>query len=136
MLNLPAASLTGAGGGLPSESGSKLSSDDIAKFKARVSKCWVAPANVPSGPEFKALIRFVLKPDGALGADPALVLAPASLSGPRLVASATRALKQCQPYDFLPAEKYQDWRVLELSFSVDGPSDDLGPPSLKDAFHH
>jgi hypothetical protein len=133
MLNLPAASLTG---GLPSESGSKLSSDEIAKFKARVSKCFVAPANVSSDSEFKALIRFVLKPDGALGADPALVLAPASLAGPRLVESATRALKQCQPYDFLPADKYQDWRVLELSFSVDGPSDDLGPPSLKDAFHH
>jgi hypothetical protein len=135
MLNLPPASLTGAGG-LPSESGSKLTSDEIAKFKARVSQCWVAPANVSGGPEFKALIRFALKPDGALGADPALVLAPASRSGPRLVESATQALKQCQPYDFLPADKYQDWRVLELSFSVDGPSDDLGPPSLNDAFPH
>src|SRR5580704_663083 len=79
MLNLPPASLTGAGG-LPSESGSKLTSDEIAKFKARVSQCWVAPANVSGGPEFKALIRFALKPDGALGADPALVLAPASRS--------------------------------------------------------
>jgi outer membrane biosynthesis protein TonB len=136
MLNLPADALTGAGG-LPSESGSKLSSEEIAKFKARVSQCWVAPANVPDNtPGFNVLVRIVLKPDGALGADPGLVLAPASQSGPLLVESATRALKQCQPYDFLPADKYQDWKILELSFSVYGPSDDLGPPTLNNAFPH
>jgi hypothetical protein len=61
MLNLPAGSLTGLGA-LPSESGSNLSSDEIAKFKARVSKCWVAPADVPSTPGFNVLIRVALNP--------------------------------------------------------------------------
>jgi hypothetical protein len=129
MLNLPGASSISLGA-LPSESRSDLSSDEIAKFKARVSKCWVAPADVPSTPGFIVSIRVALKPDGALGAEPALVLAPASLSGPVLWESAKRALQQCQPYDFLPADKYQDWKILELSFSVYGPSDDLGPPAL------
>src|ERR1700674_4631733 len=125
MLNLPFAPSTGLGA-LPSESGSNLSSDEIARFKARVSKCWVTPADVPSTPGFNVLIRIALTPDGTLGAEPALVLAPASLSGPPLVESAKWALRQCQPYDFLPADQYQDWKVLELSFSVYGPSDDLG----------
>jgi hypothetical protein len=70
-----------------------------------------------------------LNPDGTLGAEPALIRAPASLSGPPLVESAKWALRQCQPYDFLPADQYQDWRILELSFSVYGPSDDLGGPA-------
>jgi hypothetical protein len=132
MLNLPTAPLTGSGsgGGLPSENRSKLSGDDIAKFKAQVSKCWVAPDDVPSGPGFNVLIRVALKPDGALGAEPALVLAPASMAGPLLVESAKQALAQCQPYNFLPADKYQDWKVLELGFSVDGPSDDFRIPAL------
>jgi hypothetical protein len=130
MLNLPTASLTGSGGGLPSENRSKLSGADIAKFKAQVSKCWVAPDDVPSAPGFNVLIRVVLKPDGALGAEPGLVLAPASMAGPLLVESAKQALAQCQPYNFLPADKYQDWKVLELGFSVDGPSDDFRTPAL------
>jgi hypothetical protein len=130
MLDWPTASLTNAGGGLPSESGSKLTSNEVAKFRARVSQCWVAPADVPAAPGFNVLIRVALKPNGALGADPALVLAPASMSGPLLVESAKRALQQCQPYDFLPADKYQDWKILELGFSVDGPSDDFRTPAL------
>jgi hypothetical protein len=130
MLNLPTVSLTGSGGGLPSESRSKLSSNDVAKFKAQVSKCWVAPDDVPSTRGFNVLVRVVLKPDGALGAEPALVLAPASMAGPLLVESAKQALAQCQPYNFLPADKYQDWKVLELGFSVDGPSDDFRIPTL------
>jgi hypothetical protein len=128
MLDLPTASLTNAGGGLPSESGSKLTSNEIAKFKARVSQCWVAP-DVPAA-GLNAVIRVSLKSDGALLAQPELVLGPDSKLGPLLVESAKRALQQCQPYDFLPADKYQDWKVVELGFSIDGPSDDFRTPAL------
>jgi len=31
-----------------------------------------------------------------------------------------RALRQCQPYGFLPAAKYKEWKVLDLSFSPTG----------------
>jgi len=128
MLNLPIVSLPS--GGLPSESRSKLSSGDIAKFKAQVSKCWAAPDDLPSTPGFNVVIRVALRPDGSLGDEPTLVLAPASMSGPLLVERAKQALAQCQPYNFLPADKYQDWKVLELGFSVDGPSDDFRTPAL------
>lgn len=131
MLNLPVTSSVDVGA-LPSESPSNLSSDEIAKFKAQVSKCWVAPADVPNTPGFSVLIRIALNPDGALGAEPRLVVAPASRSGPALVVSAMLALQQCQPYDFLPADKYQDWKVVELSFSANGPSGDLRPSDLSD----
>jgi hypothetical protein len=46
--------------------------------------------------------------------------ASASAYGPRLVETATRALRQCQPFTFLPAEKYQEWKLLDLSFSPRG----------------
>jgi hypothetical protein len=35
-----------------------------------------------------------------------------------LLQTATRALKECQPYGFLPADKYREWRLLDLSFSA------------------
>jgi hypothetical protein len=33
-----------------------------------------------------------------------------------------RALRQCQPYGFLPAAKYDEWKVLDLAFSPSGPT--------------
>jgi hypothetical protein len=31
--------------------------------------------------------------------------------------TAIRALKECQPYGFLPADKYGEWKILDLSFT-------------------
>jgi hypothetical protein len=126
LLNLPTeteASLAAP----PSESKSNLSSDEIADFKTQVSKCWVVPAGVPSTPGFDVLIRIALKPDGTLGARPELVRAPASVAGPPLVDSAKRALQKCQPYATLPADRYQDWKILELTFTAQGPAGLSGP---------
>jgi hypothetical protein len=131
MLDLYVASLPSSGSGLPSDTGAKLTGDEIAKFKARVSQCWVGP-DVPAAPD-NVLIRVRLNPNGALRAEPEPRALPALPSDPllvvRLVESAARALQQCQPYDFLPADRYQDWKDLELGFSVDGPSD-LRIPAL------
>ena len=45
------------------------------------------------------------------------VVVGASRDGPMLLKTAIRTLKDCQPYAFLPAEKYREWKVLDLSFS-------------------
>jgi hypothetical protein len=132
MLNLPtdtSASLVAP----PSEGKSNLAREQIAAFKAQVSKCWVTPAGVPSTPGFDVLIRIALNPDGTLGAKPELIRAPASLAGPPLVDSAKRALQQCQPYAALPADKYKDWKILDLTFTAEGPSGLSGPPAGKGA---
>jgi len=128
MLNLPtetSVSLVAP----PSESKSNLASEEIARLKAQVSKCWVTPAGVPHTAGFDVLLRIALNPDGALAAAPALIRAPASVAGPPLVESAKQALQKCQPYGPLPADKYKDWKVLDMSFTAEGPSGLSGPPA-------
>jgi hypothetical protein len=85
------------------------------------------PAGVPSTPGFDVLIRIALRPDGTLRAKPELVRAPASLAGPPLVDSAKQALQKCQPYATLPTDRYQDWKILELTFNAQGPAVLSGP---------
>jgi len=130
MLNLPTDTETSLAAP-PSENKSNLASAQIAEFKAQVSKCWVVPAGVPSTPGFDVLIRIALNPDGTLGAKPELIRAPASLAGPPLVESAKRALQQCQPYDTLPARNYLDWKILDLTFTAQGPTGLSAPPAGK-----
>jgi hypothetical protein len=127
MLNLPTDSVSSLAAP-PGESKSNLTRDEIAEFKAQVNKCWVAPAGVPNAPGFDVLIRIALNPDGTLGTAPELIRAPASLAGPTLVESAKRALRQCQPYGTLPAEKYLDWKILDVTLTAQGPSGLSGPP--------
>jgi hypothetical protein len=119
MLHLPVQIGSAGSEAPPSENAAKLSSDEIAEFKEHLKKCWVPPAGVPDVKKLKAVIRVSLSPDGQLMGKPALLAASASLSGPALVESAMRALAQCQPYTVLPAQKYKEWKLLDLNFSQD-----------------
>jgi hypothetical protein len=105
----------------PEQSTMPLPSDEVAQFKERLSRCWTAPATpatVLAGTTLS--LRVMLEPTGQLKAKPEVRRAPVSMSGPALVESATRAVQQCQPYDFMPSAKYQQWKTLELVFSLDG----------------
>ena len=61
--------------------------------------------------------RVLMTPDGRLAAPPMLVEASASAKGPALMQSAMSALQACQPYSMLPADKYREWKVLDLNFT-------------------
>jgi hypothetical protein len=93
-----------------------LSRQEVTAFKAHLKKCLKLPEGVDAARELKVVMRVFLRPDGALAADPMLVAAPAAREGPAMVKAATQAFKACQPYA-LPAEKYNDWKVLDISLS-------------------
>jgi hypothetical protein len=106
----------------PAQSMAKLSREEIEAFRAHLQKCWNPPAAVAEAQKLKVVLRVALAPNGALTGSPTLIEASASAHGPALVATAISALRQCQPYGFLPAGKYQEWKLLDLSFSPRGMS--------------
>jgi hypothetical protein len=120
LLGLPAPMAGAVAGGAPSEVQANLTTEEIAAFSAHMQRCWAAPAGVANTPKLQVVIRVSLRPDGGLMASPTLLAAPALTQGPALVKAAMRALQQCQPYNALPAQKYDEWRLLDLRFSADG----------------
>jgi outer membrane biosynthesis protein TonB len=102
------------------ESGANLERSEIAAFKAHLQECWKPPASLAAASNLVVVLRISLQPNGALAGEPSLLAASASAEGPTLIQTATRALQQCQPYAFLPADKYKEWRNLDLSFSPAG----------------
>jgi hypothetical protein len=126
MLDLPTGSLTSLGN-TRSEFHADLPSEVIEKFKERVRRCFVAPPGIhDSG--LRILMRVALNPNGTLALDPLPIAPPALEGGPQIAASARLALRQCQPYDVLPANRYKDWKILDVSFTADGPSPSSGRP--------
>jgi len=93
-----------------------ISSDDRAAFKAHLRKCWKLPDGLSSNPNTRVVLRVYLKRDGALASEPVLIEASASRDGPAVLQAAKSALAACQPYSF-PAEKYREWRILDLTFT-------------------
>jgi hypothetical protein len=96
-----------------------LARGEVAALKAQLDRCWTAPPGAGAAPDLRVVLRVHLKPDGALLAEPNLLAGTGSAYGPALVNSAKRALRQCQPYR-LPADKYDEWKALDLSFAPDG----------------
>jgi hypothetical protein len=104
----------------PAETVANLSQQEIAALKARLKECWKPPAGVADTEDLVVMLRVSLKPDGTLRDEPAMLAASASENGPALLRTAASALRQCQPYSFLPAAKYKEWKILDLSFSPTG----------------
>ena len=103
-------------------SAAKLSDREIATLKARLQECWTPPPGLAEADAQKLVVvlRVSLQRNGALAGEPTLLAASASAKGAALLQTAMRALRQCQPFGFLPRAKYKEWKKLDLGFSPAG----------------
>ncbi|HEV7408742.1 MAG TPA: cell envelope biogenesis protein TolA [Bradyrhizobium sp.] len=95
----------------------KVLTSDIAKFRERLKACSTLPASIAPTDKVKIMLRASFLTDGTLARPPLLIEASASAKGPLLMQAAVKALQECQPYAALPADKYDEWKVLDLSFT-------------------
>jgi hypothetical protein len=98
-------------------SAAKVSTDDVAKFREQLKTCSVLPGSIAPADKVTVRLRASFLPDGTLASAPLLIEASASAKGPLLIQAAIDALAACQPYTVLPADKYNEWKVLDLSFT-------------------
>jgi hypothetical protein len=101
----------------PADKMADLAPADVAAFRAHLKKCLALPAGVAAAEKLRVVLRIALTPDGGLRGQPTLIEGTASPNGPALVAGVVKALRQCQPYSFLPPDKYAEWKILDLSFT-------------------
>jgi hypothetical protein len=118
MLNLQGPG-TGDGSGAEADTKAHLTPQEISSFKAHLKSCWQLPQGVTPNQKLKVIVRMSLKQNGSLTSDPQLIEAGISPLGPPLVQAAFNAIKKCAPYTMLPAEKYKEWRILDINFSPD-----------------
>jgi hypothetical protein len=95
-----------------------ISNDDMAAFHNHLKTCSKLPAGVSMTDNVKAVVRVFLKPDGTLAARPeAIRVDGVSIGGGELYQSIVAALRKCQPFTMLPPDKYDEWKVFDLSFT-------------------
>jgi len=111
MLGLP-----GFGGGPASEQ-ADVAKTDIAAFHRHLKTCLKLPANVARNDDAMVKLRAQLTPDGRLVAEPTVIEVRRPAKAALLLQAAKQGLEACQPYSMLPADKYNEWRVLDLPFT-------------------
>jgi hypothetical protein len=80
--------------------------------------CSKLPPSVAPSDNFVIKMQVVMRPDGGLAAQPNMVQGPRPSQ--KLVDfrdSAVRAITACAPYTMLPADRYREWKVLNLSLT-------------------
>jgi hypothetical protein len=98
-------------------SAADVASSVVAEFRSHLKTCSKLPGSVGPSDNVIIKLRVLMTPDGRLARAPILIEASASAKGPLLMQSAISALQACQPYAMLPADRYGEWKVLDLSFS-------------------
>ena len=101
----------------PATDAADIASTLIAEFRRHLKTCSKLPASLSGADEVKVKLRVLMTPEGRLAAEPILIEASASMKGPLLMQGAIRALQACQPYAMLPADRYGEWKVLDLNFT-------------------
>jgi hypothetical protein len=94
-----------------------ISSSIIAEFRRHLKSCSKLPATVQPSDHIKVKLRVFLTQDGRLAAEPAIGGGSANMKAIELLQNAVAGLKQCQPYKMLPADRYGEWKVLDLDFT-------------------
>jgi hypothetical protein len=112
-----------AGPGKPDEgfdvtsAAADISSSVIAEFRRHLKTCSKLPASVQPSDHVMVKLRVFMTQDGRLAAEPAIGGGSANVKAIELLQNAIAALKQCQPYKMLPADRYGEWKVLDLDFT-------------------
>jgi outer membrane biosynthesis protein TonB len=97
----------------------KIEIADRNAFRDHLKTCSKLPGTLSPSDHIRVVLRVAFKPNGTLASSPTLIEASASTRGPALMESAIRALRQCQPYTMLPSDKYDEWKVIDVTFTPD-----------------
>jgi hypothetical protein len=107
----------GDGFDAPASTKAEITSGLVTEFRRHLKTCSTLPKSIAPSDAIKIKLRVLMTPDGKLAAEPILIEASASVKGPALMQSAISALQACQPYAMLPADRYGEWKVLDLNFT-------------------
>lgn len=116
MLGLPQ-DKPGDGFDAPASTKADVASDLVTEFRRHLRTCSTLPKSIAPSDAIRIMLRVFMTPDGNLATEPILIEASASAKGPALMQSAISALQACQPYGMLPADKYGEWKMLDLNFT-------------------
>ena len=89
----------------------------VTAFRGRIKQCSKLPAALAPSDDLMIKLRILMTRDGRLAAEPMVKEGSASVKAIDLKEGAVAALSACQPYTMLPPDRYNEWKVIDLTFT-------------------
>ncbi|WP_315780350.1 MULTISPECIES: hypothetical protein [unclassified Bradyrhizobium] len=86
-------------------------------LREKVRSCARLPVSLSLSDNVLIRLRFGMTPDGRLATEPEVIEVVAASKAIQLKESAVQALNACQPYAMLPPDRYNEWKIIEMSFT-------------------
>lgn len=93
-----------------------MTQSELDALRAQVARCWSPPVGAADASQLVVRIGFGLDRNGEVISGPTPIEYPASSFGLAAVESAMRAVRRCAPYENLPADKYESWKRVNITF--------------------
>jgi hypothetical protein len=88
--------------------------DYTLAFRERVSSCAPLPPGIDRSDKISVGVRIFLNRDGTVAKTPQPLDGNLSAKQQALFQNFVNGLEKCQPYTMLPADKYQQWKTLDV----------------------
>jgi len=105
--------------------GTAMTVNEMDALQSAMYKCWRMPADAKNAEKLVVRLAVKILPDGYVQDVKIIDSARQRRNDPGnpfwdvAEQRAVRAVSQCGPYDFLPAEKYSKWKDMTLNFRPD-----------------
>lgn len=101
--------------------GNDMTMSELAYLKSAIEKCWRPPAGAANPEELIVELKIFLNRDGTLASQPEVIRSGTSSFSSNTFTKAAenaamRAVDKCAPYDLLPDDKYDRWRMVTMTF--------------------
>jgi hypothetical protein len=104
------------GSRLATGSVAEMSQSEIDALRAAIEACWTPPVGAEGVDQLMVPIRVEFNIDGSLATEPVAREIPPGPVGQVMAEAALRAVRRCAPYPFLPQEKFETWRTVNINF--------------------
>jgi hypothetical protein len=103
----------GGGFAAPPVDSNEPGNDWLMQFRERIAMCSTL-VGIDPGDKVSIKIRISFNRDGTLTSPPHLLEPALSEKQKSLMQSAVNALESCQPFTMLPADKYKQWKTMQV----------------------
>jgi hypothetical protein len=94
----------------------EMSVNELDALRARLAQCWNITLAPPDPAELRVKVKMRLNQDGSLSQSPEVLEVGSTEFARTAAETAVRAVRRCAPYNFLPPEKYDSWREINMVF--------------------
>ncbi|MDQ0313963.1 TonB C-terminal domain-containing protein [Amorphus orientalis] len=93
----------------------RMTMTELDALRSQIQQCWNPPIGARGADDLLVRVEMRLNPDGSVVGSPEVLNSSANPFFQAAADSARRAVLRCQPYN-LPAEKYETWRQVRVTF--------------------